>query len=69
METSAVAWYAAILATTVFTWDLAKWWRAEPRLRISANADALDVKDAESLDIGNEIVECEARNWPQRGTY
>ncbi len=39
METSAVAWYAAILSTTVFTWDLAKWWRAEPRLRISAKAN------------------------------
>jgi hypothetical protein len=39
METSAVAWYAAILSTTVLAWDFAKWWRAEPRLRISARAN------------------------------
>lgn len=39
METSPVAWYAAILSTTVLVWDFAKWWRAEPRLRISAQAD------------------------------
>ncbi|GAB3758706.1 hypothetical protein GCM10028796_04780 [Ramlibacter monticola] len=39
METSPVAWYAAILSTVVFAWDLTKWWRAEPRLRISAHAE------------------------------
>jgi hypothetical protein len=39
METSPVAWYAAILSTTVVAWDIVKWWRAEPRLRISARAD------------------------------
>ena len=39
METSLVAWYAAILSTTVLAWDFAKWWRAEPRVRISARAD------------------------------
>jgi hypothetical protein len=39
METSPVAWYAAALSSLVFFWDLAKWWRAEPRLRIVARSD------------------------------
>lgn len=39
METSPVAWYAAILSSLVFVWDFAKWWRAEPRLRVTARAD------------------------------
>lgn len=39
MQTSVVAWYAAILSTIVLVWDLAKWWRAEPRLRVTARAN------------------------------
>lgn len=38
METSPVAWYAAALSSLVFVWDLAKWWRAEARLRVAAKA-------------------------------
>jgi hypothetical protein len=39
METSPVAWYAAALSSLVFVWDLTKWWRAEPRLRVVARSD------------------------------
>jgi hypothetical protein len=38
METSPVAWYAAVLSSLVFVWDVAKWWRTEARLRIAAKA-------------------------------
>ena len=59
METSPVAWYAAILSTTVLAWDFAKWWRAEPRLRISARADVSypdgEVVDREHRPDGGEV--------------
>ncbi len=59
METSPVAWYAAILSTTVLAWDFAKWWRAEPRLRISAKADVSypdgEVVDREQRPDGSEV--------------
>lgn len=53
METSPVAWYAAILSTTVLVWDFAKWWRAEPRLRISARADVF-YPDGEVIHRGRQ---------------
>jgi hypothetical protein len=31
-----VAWYAAALSTAVFGWDVAKWSRSKPRVRVSA---------------------------------
>ena len=51
METSPVAWYAAVLSSVIFTWDLAKWWRAEPRLKIRATPDVA-FADAEQVDEG-----------------
>ena len=39
METSPVAWYGATLSSLAFIWEFAKWWRAEPRLRVDAKAD------------------------------
>jgi hypothetical protein len=60
MDTSYVAWYAAILSTTVLVWDVAKWWRAEPRLRISARPDVSypdgEVVHRETLADGTEVA-------------
>jgi hypothetical protein len=61
METSLVAWYAAILSTTVLVWDFAKWWRAETRLRISARANVSypdgEVVHREKQPDGTEVGE------------
>lgn len=60
METSFVAWYAAILSTTVLAWDVAKWRRAEPRLRISARLDVsypdAEVVHRETQPDGTEVA-------------
>jgi hypothetical protein len=49
METSPVAWYAAILSTAVLAWDLAKWWRSEPRLLSRKRPTALHAVRTSSL--------------------
>lgn len=42
--TDIAAWYAAAIATAVFVWDVAKWFRNGPRLRVNAvcNVSYLD---------------------------
>lgn len=34
--TDIAAWYAAAIATAVFVWDILKWFRNSPRLRVNA---------------------------------
>lgn len=34
--TDIAAWYAAAIATAVFAWDIVKWFRNSPRLRLNA---------------------------------
>lgn len=38
-STDIAAWYAAVVATAVFLWDIVKWIRNGPRLRINAISD------------------------------
>lgn len=33
------AWYAAAVATAVFVWDIVKWFRTGPRLRVNARCN------------------------------
>jgi hypothetical protein len=65
METSLVAWYGALLSSAVLTWDLAKWWRAEPRLRITAKRDVA-YTDAEQME---EVQEADGTKFGILATY
>jgi len=40
-STDIAAWYAAVVATAVFLWDIVKWIRNGPRLRINAISDVV----------------------------
>ena len=47
--TNTVAWYAAVVATVVFVWDIVKWLRIRPRLRVNATCN-VSYPDARVLD-------------------
>jgi len=59
--TEIAAWYAATIATAVFIWDIIKWLRNGPRLRITATCNVsypdARVNTKRLLDDGGEAAE------------
>jgi hypothetical protein len=57
--TDIAAWYAAAVATVVLGWDIVKWFRAEPRLRVTARCNVCyadsAVVEKKQLEGGQEV--------------
>lgn len=60
ISTEVAAWYAATVSTTVFLWDIVKWLRNGPRLRINTECNVAypdgKVIEKRQLDSGVEAA-------------
>lgn len=52
-NTELVAWWGALLATIVFIWDIVKWLKTGPRLRLNVRANSF-YQDSEQISVKDD---------------